>query len=44
MHLDLTDDETRPLLNLLIETIEAERYPYSPRIRFCATSSPLGGL
>jgi hypothetical protein len=33
MHLDLTDEETRALLNLLIDTIEADRYPMSPRIR-----------
>jgi len=31
MHLDLTDAETLALLNLLVETIEADRYPYSPR-------------
>jgi hypothetical protein len=28
MHLDLTDDETVALLNLLTETIEGDRYPY----------------
>lgn len=33
MHLDLTDDEARALLNLLIDVIEADRYPNSPRIR-----------
>ena len=33
MHLDLTDEETLALLNLLIDTIEADRYPMSPRIR-----------
>ena len=33
MHLDLTDEETLALLNLLVETIEADRYPMSPRIR-----------
>jgi hypothetical protein len=33
MHLDLTDDETVALLNLLTETIENDRYPLSPRIR-----------
>ena len=32
-HLDLNDEETRALLNLLVETIEADRFPYSPRIR-----------
>jgi hypothetical protein len=33
MILDLSDEETRALLNLLIDTIEADRYPRSPRIR-----------
>jgi len=33
MHLDLTDAETLALLNVLIETIEADRYPLSPRNR-----------
>ena len=33
MQLDLTDEETRALLNLLMETIEADRYPFSPRIQ-----------
>jgi hypothetical protein len=33
MTLDLTDEETLALLNLLIDTIEADRYPTSPRIR-----------
>jgi len=32
MQLDLDGIETRALLNLLVETIEADRYPYSPRI------------
>jgi hypothetical protein len=31
--LDLTDEETLALLNLLVDTIEADRYPMSPRIR-----------
>ena len=31
MHLDLTDEETFALLNLLAETIE-NRYPLSPRL------------
>jgi hypothetical protein len=31
--LDLTDEETFALLNLLVDTIEADRYPNSPRIR-----------
>ena len=33
MTLDLTDEETFALLNLLVDTIEADRYPMSPRIR-----------
>jgi len=33
MHLDLTDEETFARLNLLTVTIEADRYPHSPRIR-----------
>jgi len=33
MQLDLTDEETAALLNLLVDTIEADRYPMSPRIR-----------
>jgi len=33
MQLELTDEETRALLNLLVDTIEADRYPMSPRIR-----------
>ena len=33
MHLDLTDEEPRALLKLLGETIEADRYPFSPRTR-----------
>jgi hypothetical protein len=33
MRLDLTDEETFALLNLLVETIEGDRYPMSPRIR-----------
>src|SRR6516225_4340356 len=31
MILDLSDEQTRTLLNLLIDTIEADRYPFSPR-------------
>ena len=37
MHLDLTDEEAFALLNLLVETIEADRYPLSPRIRLLRT-------
>ena len=33
MILDLSDEETRALLNLLVETVEADRRPFSPRIR-----------
>jgi hypothetical protein len=33
MILDLTDEETLALLNVLIDVIEADRYPMSPRIR-----------
>jgi hypothetical protein len=33
MQLDLTDEETFALLTLLVDTIEADRYPVSQRIR-----------
>jgi hypothetical protein len=33
MQLDLTDDETAVLTRLLTNTIDADRYPLSPRIR-----------
>ena len=33
MQLELTDEGARAVLNLLVETIEADRYPFSPRIR-----------
>ena len=33
MILDLSDEETRALLNVLVEVIEADRYPLSPRVR-----------
>jgi hypothetical protein len=33
MILDLSDEETRALLNLLIDVIEADRFPMSPRVR-----------
>ena len=33
MPLDLTDEETLALVNLLTEIIENDRYPLSPRIR-----------
>jgi hypothetical protein len=37
MHLDLSDEETRALLNLLVEAIENDRYQMSPRIRLMCT-------
>jgi hypothetical protein len=33
VNIDLDDDETRALLNVLIEVIEADKYPLSPRVR-----------
>jgi hypothetical protein len=33
VQLDVTDEETRALVNLLVETIEADRYPLSPRVQ-----------
>jgi hypothetical protein len=33
MQLALTDEEAFALLNLLVDTIEADRYPMSPRIQ-----------
>ena len=33
MHLDLTDEKTLALLNSWVETIEADRYRFSPLIR-----------
>jgi len=33
MQLDLNDEETLALLNLLTETIESDRYPFSQRVR-----------
>jgi hypothetical protein len=33
VNLDLTDEETRALLNLLVEAIEADPYPLSPRVQ-----------
>jgi len=49
VQLDLTDAETLALLNLLVETIEADRYPLSPRIRLLqgpnvAKCDEIGGL
>jgi hypothetical protein len=33
MQLDLDDEETRALLSLVVEVIEADRYPLSPRVQ-----------
>ena len=33
MQLDLDDEETLALLNLLVEAVEADRYPLSPRVQ-----------
>jgi hypothetical protein len=48
MRLDLTDEETFALLNQLVDTIEADRYPMSPRIRcfreILAKCGEVGGL
>jgi hypothetical protein len=44
MTLDLNDEETRSLLNLLIETIEADRYPNSPRIPAVASEHVLAAI
>ena len=33
MILDLGDDEARALLNLLVDALEGDRYPMSPRVR-----------
>jgi hypothetical protein len=33
MNLELDDVKTRTPLNVLVEAIEADRYPFSPRIR-----------
>ena len=37
MHLDLTDEVVRALLNVLVKVIENDRYPMSPRIRLLQT-------
>jgi hypothetical protein len=48
MRLDLTDEETFALLNLLVDAIEGDRYPMSPRIRLLreilAKCGEVGGL
>jgi len=48
MRLELTDEETFALLNLLVDTIEGDRYSMSPRIRFLreilAKCGEVGGL
>jgi hypothetical protein len=46
MQLDLSDEETLALLNLLVETIEADKFPLSPRVQILrailAKFGPLG--
>ena len=48
MQLDLDEDEARALLSLLIDAVEADRYPMSPRIRvlrdILAKFGDVGGL
>jgi hypothetical protein len=48
MQLDLSDEEARALLNVLVEVVEADRYPNSPRIRLLqeilAKCGEVGGL
>jgi len=33
VNIDFDDEETRALLNVLVEAIDADRYPLSPRVR-----------
>jgi hypothetical protein len=33
MQLELTDDETFALINLIVEAIEADKFPLSPRVQ-----------
>ena len=41
MQFELTDEEMLALLNLLVETIEVDKFPLSPRIRrYYAPPSP----
>jgi hypothetical protein len=48
MILDLDDEQTRALLNVLVEAIEADRYPLSPQVQILravlAKFGELGGL
>ena len=48
VQLDLSDEETEALLNLLVETIKADRYPLSTRVRvlreIVAKCGEIGGL
>jgi hypothetical protein len=37
MQLDRADEEARALLNLLIQAIEADRFPQSPRVQMLRT-------
>jgi hypothetical protein len=48
MQLDLDDEETRALLNVLVEAIEPDHYPLSPRVellrRILAKFGEIAGL
>jgi len=48
MNLYLDDDEVRALLNVLVEVIEADKYPLSPRVQMLrqvlAKFGAIGGL
>jgi len=48
VQLDLEEDEARALLNLLIDAVEGDRYPMSPRVRvlkdILTKFGELGGL
>ncbi len=45
MQFELTDEEMLALLNLLVETIEADKFPRSPRIRILlATLAKFGPM
>jgi len=48
VNIDLDDNETRALLNVLIEVIDADKYPLSPRVRLrrevLAKFGEIGGL
>jgi hypothetical protein len=45
MQFELTDEEMLAILNLLVETIEADKFPRSPRIRILrATLAKFGPM